>query len=158
MDQVFQFQRDIDVMDDAFGSFFQGHWGEVQDTADSQTDQRFHHIGGDGFRDGEDCEPDVLGGDYVGQLADMEDGNRGMGVEFCGVAVETGHDADSLAGEPRVVQQGGTDFSAADDDDVLGFFAAEEAVDLGEEVVHAVAAAFMSGQAEVGEVFSDQWG
>ena len=74
---------------------------------------------------------------------------------IAGAGVEDGGEAESLGVEALVGHEGAAEVAGADEQDVPDLVGAEDALDLGDEVVDAVADAGVAELAEVGEVLAD---
>ncbi len=156
--EVFEFDGEVDAVDDdVFGDVEDGG-GEVEDGLDAGFDEGVGDFLGAGGGDGEDGHLDLVLLDEAVHGGEGEDGDGEVAAAGFGGDVEGGDDFETFFAEAAVAEEGGAEVPDADEDDGLETVVAEDFADGGGEAIDVVAEAAGAELAEVGEVFAELGG
>ena len=159
IEQVLDFEGNVDVLDEEGGGRLELDGGEVEDALDAGGGELVENAGGGAFGDGEDGDMDILFLDEGRELTDGQDGDGGGGIDAGRVVVESGDHLDVLVGEARVVHEGGSDLAATHDDDALEDVRSKDGVEALEQDIDGIAAALVAdGELGEGEILADEGG
>src|SRR2546429_1936641 len=154
--ESFELDREVDVLEPDVAGNLDAGGREVQDGFDAGRDQliRDRLRGLYGHRDDRDLDAPSL--HLAAEIAAREDrGRLDLGRDLRRIHVEDGRDAEPLAGEAPVVEQGRAEIAEADECHRPLAIEAEDPLELGLEPRDVVADAANAELAEVGEVLSD---
>lgn len=156
VEEIFDFLLNVHVVDEEIVGTLEGDGGEIDDAFDAGFLEGVDHALRGGLGDGERGNADLVFLDEIADRFHMQDRDGGFGIEHLGIGVERGDDADADARKAVVVHERLPELAASDDDDFLLPVFSEQHVELGYELVDAVAATLVAGEVEHGKVLAHQ--
>ena len=157
--QTFEFNGEIDVVNDDFFWDLEDGGCEIEDGLDAIGDEPVGNFLRNGSGNGEDGDSDIFLSDKRADFSHAEDLNAEVtGALSGGVSVESGDDLESFAREAAVSEEGAAEVTSADEDDGLEAGGSENIGEFFGQGGDGIAEAAGSEVADVGEIFPELGG
>lgn len=152
--EVFEFHREVDVVDHDVVGDVEDDGREVKDAADAGVDKAIGDFLGGGGRDGNHRHADGVFVDDLFDFIHREDGDLRFVAAAGGIVVEGGDDFEAFLLEAAIREERRAEIADADQDDGLKTRRAEQVGDHFAELLDVVAKTARAELAEVGQVFA----